>query len=359
MAAFGQQGGAAGAGFGAFGQNTGGAFGAPAGGGFGAPATTGLLQMAEIRPVGDVVVMVNHSVSGNTIPGGRVEHPDAVQAMLRALRINTSKDRASEQDCALAVQELKPLLELAHDKKALKRALESLKEAKRKAIKESIKAALTNSGGSAQLGDIQNLLIMMHDDPSVAMDLIAEAYKEKVEADQYAQLLSMIDVYKQNLKPMSYKNHEGLPNMRLPANWLGWWPVCTQNAFWVCHKPPEGAQPTGDPDDCCPCYRPPPPPPPPGGGDEAGCCCPKQPPPPPQSSQRYEDVIGCTCMGTHCSCLMCLEFARKIPFNWTEERVYKVVEADNKPVICKVPKVLPQALTMGAVTWTPSSHGSG
>jgi hypothetical protein len=106
--------------------------------------------------------MVNHSVSGNTIPGGRVEHPDAVQAMLRALRINTSKDRASEQDCALAVQELKPLLELAHDKKALKRALESLKEAKRKAIKESIKAALTNSGGSAQLGDIQNLLIMMH-----------------------------------------------------------------------------------------------------------------------------------------------------------------------------------------------------
>ena len=60
------------------------------------------------------------------------------------------------------MQELKPLLELAYDKKALKRALESLKEARRKAIKESIKAALTNSGGSAQLGDIQNLLIMMH-----------------------------------------------------------------------------------------------------------------------------------------------------------------------------------------------------
>jgi hypothetical protein len=76
-------------------------------------------------------------------------------------------------------------------------------------------------------------LKMMQDDPSVAMDLIAEAYKEKVEADQYAQLLSMIHVYKQNLKPMSYKNHEGLPNMRLPANWLGWWPVCSQVCLGV------------------------------------------------------------------------------------------------------------------------------
>ena len=57
---------------------------------------------------------------------------------------------------------LKPLLELANDKNALKRELESLKVARRIAIKESIKAALTDSGGSAQLGDIQNLLIMMH-----------------------------------------------------------------------------------------------------------------------------------------------------------------------------------------------------
>jgi hypothetical protein len=69
---------------------------------------------------------------------------------------------------------------------------------------------------------------MMQDDPTVAMDLIAEAYKEKVEAEQYAELLTMIHVYKQNLKPMSYKNHEGLPNMRLAAGWLGWWPVCIQ-----------------------------------------------------------------------------------------------------------------------------------
>ncbi len=62
----------------------------------------------------------------------------------------------------MAVAELKPLLELANDKNALKRALESLKVTRRNAIKESIKTALTNSGGSAQLGDIQNLLIMMH-----------------------------------------------------------------------------------------------------------------------------------------------------------------------------------------------------
>ena len=60
---------------------------------------------------------------------------------------------------------LKPLLELANDKNALKRALESLKVARRNAIKESIKAALTDTVGtcgSTQLGDIQNLLIMMH-----------------------------------------------------------------------------------------------------------------------------------------------------------------------------------------------------
>ena len=56
----------------------------------------------------------------------------------------------------------KTLLELPNDKNALKRALESLKKARRKAIKESIKAALTDSGGSAQLGDIQNLRIMIH-----------------------------------------------------------------------------------------------------------------------------------------------------------------------------------------------------
>ena len=65
----------------------------------------------------------------------------------------------------MAVAELKPLLELANDKNALKCALESLKETRRKAIKESIKTALTDSVGtcgSAQLGDIQNLLIMMH-----------------------------------------------------------------------------------------------------------------------------------------------------------------------------------------------------
>jgi hypothetical protein len=62
----------------------------------------------------------------------------------------------------LAVAELKPLLKLANDKNALKRALESLQEARRKAIKESIKAVLTDSGGGAQLGDIQNLLMMIH-----------------------------------------------------------------------------------------------------------------------------------------------------------------------------------------------------
>ena len=65
----------------------------------------------------------------------------------------------------MAVAELKPLLKLANDKNALKRALESLKEARRKAIKESIKAALTDTVGtcvSAQLGDIQNLLMMIH-----------------------------------------------------------------------------------------------------------------------------------------------------------------------------------------------------
>jgi hypothetical protein len=69
---------------------------------------------------------------------------------------------------------------------------------------------------------------MMQDDPSVATNLIAEADKEMVEAKQYAELLMMIDVYKENIKPMSYKNHEGLPNMRLAAGWFGWWPVCSQ-----------------------------------------------------------------------------------------------------------------------------------
>ena len=62
----------------------------------------------------------------------------------------------------MAVAELKPLLKLANDKNALKRALESLQEARRTAIKESIKAVLTDSGGGAQLGDIQNLLMMIH-----------------------------------------------------------------------------------------------------------------------------------------------------------------------------------------------------
>ena len=76
-------------------------------------------------------------------------------------------------------------------------------------------------------------LKMMQDDPSVAMDLIAEAYKERVEDEQYAQLLKMIHVYKQKLKPMSYKNHEGLPNMRLAAGWFGWWPVYSQVCLGV------------------------------------------------------------------------------------------------------------------------------
>ena len=76
-------------------------------------------------------------------------------------------------------------------------------------------------------------LKMMQDDPTVAMDLIAEAYKERVEAEQYAELLKEIDIYKQKLKPMSYKKHECLPNMRLAAGWLGWWPVCNQVCLGV------------------------------------------------------------------------------------------------------------------------------
>ena len=35
-------------------------------------------------------------------------------------------------------------------------------------------------------------LKMMQDDPTVEMDLIAEAYKEKVEAELYSELLKMM-----------------------------------------------------------------------------------------------------------------------------------------------------------------------
>ena len=274
-----------------------------------------------------------------------------------------------KESASAAVVELKPLLELAKDKDALKGALVSFKEARKKAIKESIKSALKDSGGRAELGDIQNLLNCMCDDPSVALDLIAEAYKEKMEADQYAELLKMIAIYKKDIKPMSYKNSAGLPDMTVADGWLGWWPMLSQNSWYVCHKPAASAAGNaakGDPDDCCV-----------GAGGEAGgepmsvgcvtgcvtgCvfakCCPKKENAPvikkevaasaeqPPLQPKY--IYGCTCMGRHCTCLRCVECATMIPFRWSKEAIYTIVEADNLPVICKIPKeTVPEALKMG------------
>jgi len=37
-----------------------------------------------------------------------------------------------------------------------------------------------------------------------------------------------------------------------------------------------------------------------------------------------------------------------IPFRWSKEAIYTIVEADNLPVICKIPKeTVPEALKMG------------
>jgi hypothetical protein len=35
---------------------------------------------------------------------------------------------------------------------------------------------------------------------------------------------------------------------------------------------------------------------------------------------------------------------------WTEEKVYTIVEAGGTQVICKTPKEVPKALTMGAMS---------
>jgi hypothetical protein len=56
-------------------------------------------------------------------------------------------------------------------------------------------------------------------------------------------------------------------------------------------------------------------------------------------------------MDTHCSCLMCHVIAEMVPgVKWTEEKVYTIVEAGNTQVICKTPKEVPKALTMGAMS---------
>jgi len=47
---------------------------------------------------------------------------------------------------------------------------------------------------------------------------------------------------------------------------------------------------------------------------------------------------------------MCHAIAEMVPFNWTQEKVYTIVEADNIPVICRTPKEVPKALTMGAMS---------
>ena len=65
---------------------------------------------------------------------------------------------------------------------------------------------------------------------------------------------------------------------------------------------------------------------------------------------KTKDIIGCTCMGTHCSCLMCHVIAEMVPFNWTEEKIYTIVEAGRIPVICRTPKEVPKALMMGAMS---------
>ena len=47
---------------------------------------------------------------------------------------------------------------------------------------------------------------------------------------------------------------------------------------------------------------------------------------------------------------MCHVIAEMVPFNWTEEKVYNIVEAGDTKVICRKPKEVPKALTMGAMS---------
>jgi hypothetical protein len=45
---------------------------------------------------------------------------------------------------------------------------------------------------------------------------------------------------------------------------------------------------------------------------------------------------------------MCHVIAEMVPFNWTQEKVYTIVEAGGYhcDVICRTPKEVPKALTM-------------
>jgi hypothetical protein len=48
---------------------------------------------------------------------------------------------------------------------------------------------------------------------------------------------------------------------------------------------------------------------------------------------------------------MCHVIAEMVPgVKWTEEKVYTIVEAGGTQVICKTPKEVPKALTMGAMS---------
>ena len=144
-------------------------------------------------------------------------------AILEALMFDAEK--ASCDECCPKVETLKPLLELATDPEALAEALKDAEaEAEKRretTIKETLKMLWTREINCAEGGEdckkalisLQFLLNMAKThkyrdaDPDACASLIKEAEREKREAEQYAELLKLLEEMRRKKYALSVFSH--------------------------------------------------------------------------------------------------------------------------------------------------------